>query len=77
MSLAGKLEAEANSQAVMVGYQTVIGRAPSLREKQAILAFITKQEESYREVGRNDARTLALADFAQVLFGLNEFVYVN
>tara|TARA_Y100000780_G_scaffold37421_1_gene30153 strand:- start:121 stop:3249 length:3129 start_codon:yes stop_codon:yes gene_type:complete len=77
MSLAGKLETEANSQAVMVGYQTVIGRAPSLREKQAILAFITKQEESYREVGRNDARKLALADFAQVLFGLNEFVYVN
>ena len=77
MSLAGKLEAEANSQAVMVGYQTVIGRAPSLREKQAILAFINKQEESYREVGRNDARKLALADFAQVLFGLNEFVYVN
>ena len=77
MSLAGKLEAEVNSQAVMLGYQTVIGRAPSLREKQAILAFITKQEESYREVGRNDARKLALADFAQVLFGLNEFVYVN
>jgi hypothetical protein len=77
MSLAGKLETEANSQAVMVGYQTVIGRAPSLREKQEILAFITKQEESYREVGRNDARKLALADFAQVLFGLNEFVYVN
>jgi hypothetical protein len=77
MSLAGKLEAEVNSQAVMLGYQTVIGRAPSLREKQEILAFITKQEESYREVGRNDARKLALADFAQVLFGLNEFVYVN
>jgi hypothetical protein len=48
-----------------------------LREKQATLAFITKQEDSYREVGRNDARKLALADFAQVLFGLNEFVYVN
>ena len=77
MSLAGKFETEANSQAVMVGYETVIGRAPSLTEKQAILAFITKQEESYREVGRNDARKLALADFAQVLFGLNEFVYVN
>jgi len=28
-------------------------------------------------VGRNDARKLALADFAQILFGLNEFVYVN
>ncbi|MDB4668366.1 PSD1 and planctomycete cytochrome C domain-containing protein [bacterium] len=77
MSLAGKLETEVNSQAVMVGYQTVIGRAPSLREKQATLVFISKQEESYCEVGRNDARKLALADFAQVLFGLNEFVYVN
>jgi cytochrome c553 len=77
MSLAGKLETEGNSQAVMVGYQTVIGRAPSLTEKQAIFEFITKQEDSYREAGRNDARKLALADFAQVLFGLNEFVYVN
>ena len=77
MSLAGKLETEANSQAVMVGYETVIARAPTLREKQATLAFITEQEDSYREVGRNDARKLALADFAQVLFGLNEFVYVN
>jgi len=77
MSLAGKFENKANSQAVMVGYETVISRAPSLTEKQAISAFITKQEESYREVGRKDARKLALADFAQVLFGLNEFVYVN
>ena len=61
----------------MLGYETVISRAPSLTEKQAISAFITKQEESYHEVGRKDARKLALADFAQVLFGLNEFVYVN
>ena len=77
MSLAGKLETEANSQAVMAGYETVISRAPTLREKQATLDFITKQENSYRKAGRDDARKLALADFVQVLFGLNEFVYIN
>ena len=35
------------------------------------------QAESYKAAGRNDARKLALADLAQVLFGLNEFIYVN
>ena len=35
------------------------------------------QAESYKAGGRNDARKLALADLAQVLFGLNEFIYVN
>ena len=77
MSLAGKLETEANSQAVRAGYETVISRAPTLKEKQVTLDFITKQEDSYRKAGRDEARKLALADFAQVLFGLNEFIYIN
>ena len=77
MSLAGKLEAEANSQAVMVGYQTYWSRPFLERETSQSWRSSINRRESYREVGRNDARKLALADFAQVLFGLNEFVYVN
>jgi hypothetical protein len=40
-------------------------------------AFIAAQEKSYQDVGRKDARKIALADMAQVLFGLNEFIYVK
>jgi len=35
------------------------------------------QEKSYEIANRNNARKLALADMAQVLFGLNEFIYVR
>jgi hypothetical protein len=65
-----------NTTAVNQGYQTVIGRKPNAIEIKSISTFIDTQEESYQTAGRNNARKLALADMAQVLFGLNEFIYV-
>ena len=62
-------------KAVQDGYQAVIGRNPTPAEQQATTRFIETQELSYLESGRKDGRKLALADFAQILFGLNEFVY--
>ena len=59
--------------AVTLGYQTVLGRAPTAKEQKSISAFIGAQQKSYP----NNGRQLALADFAQVLFGLNEFIYVQ
>ena len=59
--------------AVTLGYQTVLGRAPTAKEQRSISAFIGAQQKSYP----NNGRQLALADFAQVLFGLNEFIYVE
>jgi hypothetical protein len=44
---------------------------------KASRAFIDLQSASYQKAGRKDASQLALADFTQVLFGLNEFVYMN
>ena len=73
-ALAKQLEkAPDTAAAVTLGYQIVLGRAPTAKEQQSISAFIGAQEKSYP----NNGRQLALADFAQVLFGLNEFIYVH
>ncbi len=59
------------------GYLTTIGRAPDEAELADAVAFLKMQQESYSVGKSGDSRELALADFCQVLFGLNEFVYVE
>ena len=74
VELAKQLKAQPNTgTAVALGYQTVLGRDPTLKEQKLIASFIDVQEKSYPNTGRE----LALADFVQVLFGLNEFIYVQ
>ena len=74
MELASQLKAQPDTAAaVTLGYQTVLGRAPTPKEQKSIASFIDVQEKSYA----NNGRELALADFVQVLFGLNEFIYVQ
>ncbi|MGB0585784.1 MAG: DUF1549 domain-containing protein [Limisphaerales bacterium] len=71
MELARLLKAQPDTAAaVTLGYQTVLGRAPTPKEQKSIASFIDVQEKSYT----NNGRELALADFVQVLFGLNEFI---
>ena len=71
MELARQLKAQPDTAAaVTLGYQTVLGRAPTPKEQKSIASFIDVQEKSYT----NNGRELALADFVQVLFGLNEFI---
>ena len=41
------------------------------------LAFLENQEASYQEAKQGNPRHLALVDFAQTLFGLNEFSYLR
>jgi hypothetical protein len=65
------------SDAVRRGYQATIGREPDDAELRAALEFLASQEKSYRASEKSDSRELALADLCQVLFGLNEFVYVE
>ena len=66
-----------NAAAISSGYQTIIGRKPTATELNSISAFIDTQENSYKTANQNNVRKLALADMAQVLFGLNEFIYVQ
>ena len=74
MELAKQLKAQPDTAAaVTLGYQTVLGRAPTSKEQKSIASFIDVQEKSYT----NNGPELALADFVQVLFGLNEFIYVQ
>jgi hypothetical protein len=78
VALAGQFEKKTDDgEAISLAYQTVVGRVPTQAETKSITAFIGAQAQSYKAAGRNDARKLALADLAQVLFGLNEFIYVN
>ena len=76
LTLARDYERESVESAVRNGYQAVIGRTPTRVEQQATTRFVETQELTYLKSGRKDGRKLALADFTQVLFGLNEFIYV-
>lgn len=79
-ALAAKLQAAAGDStegAIRRGYELAVGRSPTNVETADGVAFVEAQRESYAKSGKNDAGTLALADFCQVLFGLNEFVYVE
>ncbi len=65
------------AQSVPASYLAALGRAPSPTELAASVAFVAAQEAAYRSSGRADAAHLALADFCQALFGLNEFIYIE
>jgi hypothetical protein len=65
------------ADAVKQGYLTAISREPDADELSQSIAFLAAQEKSYAATKSENPRELALADFCQVLFGLNEFVYVE
>jgi hypothetical protein len=75
--------------AVRQGYIAAVYRAPDAEDLAASVAFLAAQEKRYagqqsatgngenRSVTTGNPTELALADFCQVLFGLNEFVFVE
>jgi hypothetical protein len=78
---ARRLESEAGadpSARVQRAYLLALGRPPTKKELDASALFITRRTaaRAAREKGE-DAGRLALTDFAQVVFGLNEFMYVD
>jgi len=80
LSLAQRLAREGGDDAekiVASGYLAALGRQPDPDERSATLAFLRKQETSYREAEQRNPRHLALVDFAQTLFALNEFSYLR
>jgi hypothetical protein len=56
-------------------YQIALGRPPGEEEKQAGLAFLTRQRRFHS--ARPDANLEALADLTHVVLNLNEFVYIR
>jgi len=58
-------------------YLLALSRPATAKEQANAAAFLASQSASYEAEKKSDARHLALADFCQVLFGLNEFAYEN
>ncbi len=58
-------------------YQLALGRNPTWGEARDAAAFLKRQEASYVKEKKGDGRLLAVTDFCQIVFGLNEFVYEN
>jgi hypothetical protein len=68
---------ESLAAAVRRGYLMAISREPTEQETKDNVAFLEQQIASYEADKKAGARDLALADFCQVLFSLNEFVFVE
>ena len=58
-----------NAAAVKRAYEMALSREPTKQELADALPFIAEKT--------GDARETAMADFCQVLFCLNEFLYVE
>ena len=65
------------STIVSNAYRLALNRTPSRYERQAAIQFITIQQKDYTQNNSANARSAALADFAQAAFSINEFIYVD
>ncbi|NUM52194.1 MAG: DUF1549 domain-containing protein [Candidatus Hydrogenedentes bacterium] len=63
--------------AVTRGFMLTVSRPPGESELNNALAFLDAQTASYAASGNAQPAQTAMADFAQVLLGLNEFVYIE
>jgi hypothetical protein len=62
---------------VTAGYQAALGREPDDGELEATTAFLERQKAAYQQAMQPNPNRLALIDFAQTLFSLNEFSYLR
>ncbi|MEC9092305.1 MAG: DUF1549 and DUF1553 domain-containing protein, partial [Planctomycetota bacterium] len=64
-------------QVVKMGFKMAIAREPTADESGKNLRFIQRQLLSYETEKKKNALEMAVTDFCQVLFCLNEFIYVD
>jgi mono/diheme cytochrome c family protein len=64
-------------QIVKAGYWKALSRDPNPQELAATAEFIDTQTESYKNEKQSNPRELAVTDFCQTLFSLNEFIYIE
>jgi hypothetical protein len=74
-------EQEETSSRVRLAFETSLARPPKDEELAAACEFISARqaERQHRDKGEGQAEAYgaALADYCQVLFGLNEFLYID
>lgn len=66
-----------SEEAVRRGYEIAISRPPDEVELAASVDYLDRAAALYKTRGADEPRQQALADFCQVLFGLNEFIYIE
>jgi len=64
---------------IRLAWRLALGREPSKNELESSAAFIHAQiqERLRRDAGTTNPQHLALADFCQAVFAMNEFMYVD
>jgi mono/diheme cytochrome c family protein len=62
---------------IQAAFATALARSASVAELEDAERFIVAQETAYAATGRGDAGATALADFCQVLMGLNETLHIE
>jgi hypothetical protein len=77
LGLAGRLSGKPSEQAIRLGYRIALAREPSDAENRLAAGFLTHQASNYARAGAPDSERLALADLAQALMSMNEFVYIH
>ena len=71
----GNLELD---NALRLGYQIALSRGPTNEELAAMRSFVNDQSADYQAGhGKDEARSLAMDDFCQLLICMNEFFYVE
>ena len=75
-SWAERLSSSGHPQREIIGeaYAQAVGREPSAMELESIELFLQRQSKPYEVSAHTE---LAWADFCQMLFGLNEFLYID
>ena len=73
-AFAGTVAAEETDEAITAIYRRALGRRPAKSELADSREFITAQITSYNDP---KAKHKAFADLCQVVFGLNEFIYLQ
>jgi hypothetical protein len=76
-AFARRVAAPSTAGSIQSAYRFALARRPTADEAGAAEAFVAQQEASYQSGGKAEAHQTALADFCQVLFGLNEFAFVE
>ena len=74
MAMASEVDHEDLGEAVRAIYSRALGREPRASEMSDNVSFLEAQAASYE--GAGNAHQLALADLCQIVFGLNEFIYL-
>ena len=63
--------------AVTQGYLRALSRPPTATERSQSVTFLQTQQAAYQADNVQPPLTYALTDFCQILFSLNEFIYID